>query len=457
MYYLLSFVIFVLSIGASLIFGKPMVWPMLLGYLMLVSAALGRGCRPLSILRASAVGVREAVSVVTILLLIGMLTAAWRMSGVIAFFVYYGVGMITPRLFLLIAFLLTCIISYALGTSVGVAGTAGVILMAIARSGGVNELLAAGTILSGVYFGDRCSPSASSANLVAALTKTDLYGNVTRMFRSAMLPAAISLIIYCALSFLNPITVAHSGYLSDISEDFNITLWALLPVAVMFVFPLLKIPVRYALAVSTLAASLIAWLVQNEAPSAVLQSFIYGYYPKNAVMGDIWNGGGLLSMAGIVSILLVSSTFSKIMGVSGMMKNLNEFVGRMMKRFGESATVILSSFFTSGVFCSQITSCMMTTALLKRQYAKRGQSREELALDLENSLVIIAPMVPWCLSCSVPLKLLDVGVGALRWEFYIFLIPVCYFIGKEIKSRRGRAMLWLVRRRLSRGLGVFGR
>ena len=118
---------------------------------------------------------------------------------------------------------------------------------------------------------------------------------------------------------------------------------------------------------------------------------------------------------------------------------------------------ILSSFFTSGVFCSQITSCMMTTALLKRQYAKRGQSREELALDLENSLVIIAPMVPWCLSCSVPLKLLDVGVGALRWEFYIFLIPVCYFIGKEIKSRRGRAMLWLVRRRLSRGLGVFGR
>ncbi|MCD8164467.1 MAG: hypothetical protein LUE09_13875 [Synergistaceae bacterium] len=78
----------------------------------------------------------------------------------------------------------------------------------------------------------------------------------------------------------------------------------------------------------------------------------------------------------------------------------------------------------------------MAATLLKKQYAKRGQPKEELALDLENSLVIIAPMVPWCLSCSVPLKLLGVGVEALRWEFYIFLIPICYFIGKEMHFRR---------------------
>lgn len=450
MYFLISFLAFAIAVAASLFFEKPMVWAMLLGYLLLAAGAIRRGTKPLLLAKASLLGVREALGVIEILLLIGMLTAAWRMSGVIAFFVYYGIGMITPRLFILIAFLLTCLISYALGTSVGVAGTAGVILMAIARSGGINEFVAAGAILSGVYFGDRSSPSASSANLVASLTKTDLYGNVSRMLKSAVVPTAICLVAYCALSFMNPIEAANSGYMNDIREDFNITWYALVPVMIMFIAPLLRIKVKYALAASTAAASLIAFFLQNIPVVEIARTLAFGYYPEKAVMGDIWNGGGLTSMLSIISILAVSSTYSKILGVSGLMRELNEFVGRMMKRFGQSATVLASSFLTSGIFCSQITSCIMTTNLLRREYKKRGESREDLALDLENSLVIIAPMVPWCLSCSVPLKLLDVGLGAMRWDFYIFLIPLCYFFSKELKSKRGRARVYLIKRRLLR-------
>ena len=152
MYFLLSFLLFVTSIAVCLVYSYQMVYAMILGYVLLAAAAMRRGSR-LTVLRASALGVKEALLVIEILLLIGLLTAEWRAGGVIAFFVYHGVGLITPKLFILIAFLLTCFISYALGTSIGVAGTAGVILMAIARSGGVNELLAAGAILSGVYFG----------------------------------------------------------------------------------------------------------------------------------------------------------------------------------------------------------------------------------------------------------------------------------------------------------------
>ena len=80
------------------------------------------------------------------------------------------------------------LLSYALGTSFGVASTAGVVLMALARSGGVSEAVTAGVILSGIYFGDRGAPTSSCASLVAALTETDLYGNVRRMFQTAALP-----------------------------------------------------------------------------------------------------------------------------------------------------------------------------------------------------------------------------------------------------------------------------
>lgn len=67
--------------------------------------------------------------------------------------------------------------SYAIGTSFGIAGTVGVIFIALARSGGVDPVIAAGVIMSGVYFGDRCSPVSSSANMVAGITDTKIYDN----------------------------------------------------------------------------------------------------------------------------------------------------------------------------------------------------------------------------------------------------------------------------------------
>ena len=46
--------------------------------------------------------------------------------------------------------------------------------MVLARSGQVNIDVAAGAIIAGAYFGDRCSPMSSNANWVAALTQPQL-------------------------------------------------------------------------------------------------------------------------------------------------------------------------------------------------------------------------------------------------------------------------------------------
>lgn len=142
---------------------------------------------------------RKMCTLIVIYALIGTVTALWRGSGTIAFFIYYGLQLIRPQLFLLVAFLLTAVLAYALGSSFGVAGTAGVILMAMARSGGVNEAVAAGVLLSAIYFGDRGAPTSSCASLVAALTKTELYRNVRQMHRTAALPYALTLAFYILL------------------------------------------------------------------------------------------------------------------------------------------------------------------------------------------------------------------------------------------------------------------
>ena len=75
----------------------------------------------------------------------------------------------------------------------------------------------AGAVLSGAYFGDRCSPMSSCASLVAAVTKTDLYGNVREMLRTAALPTVLSVGIYAALSVRHPIASVDPAVLAALS------------------------------------------------------------------------------------------------------------------------------------------------------------------------------------------------------------------------------------------------
>lgn len=90
-------------------------------------------------------------------------------------------GSIIFKYSMILALLIGLGIFLYLGTSFGVAGTVGVIFMALARSGGVNPVVTAGVLMSGTYFGDRTSPVSSSANLVAGITGTKVYDNVKMM------------------------------------------------------------------------------------------------------------------------------------------------------------------------------------------------------------------------------------------------------------------------------------
>ena len=182
------FLLFLAAMLSCLIRGFSLAWALLFALSLFFVLGLKRGYSAGVLAKMAWSKMPKSMIVLRILFFIGLLTGLWRSCGTIAFFIYYGIRIITPQLFLLVAFLLTVIVSYALGTSFGVAGTVGVVLMTLARSGGVSEIVTAGVILSGIYFGDRGAPTSSCASLVAALTETDLYGNVRRMFKTEALP-----------------------------------------------------------------------------------------------------------------------------------------------------------------------------------------------------------------------------------------------------------------------------
>ena len=139
---LLCFAVFLAAVITCLCLNWTLLLAVWVGIAAFFLLGLRRGQAPRKMASDAWAQGRKMCVVIVIYLLIGAITALWRSSGTIAFFIYYGLQIIQPKLFLLVSFLLTSFISYALGTSFGVIGTVGVILMALARSGGVSAAAA---------------------------------------------------------------------------------------------------------------------------------------------------------------------------------------------------------------------------------------------------------------------------------------------------------------------------
>ena len=88
--------------------------------------------------------------------------------------------------------------------------------------------------------------------------------------------------------------------------------------------------------------------------------------------------------------------------------------------------MVLMSFFTVGVFCNQTIASIMCCDLMKNVYIDNDGSKEELALDIENSAILISSLVPWSIACIVPLSFLGVGFQAIPYSIYLYIVPISY-------------------------------
>lgn len=429
---IIAFVIFIAAMLASLIWNGPMVAPLLVGFLCFFAVGIHRGFAPKELGKMAWAGGKDSLVVVKVLVLIGLITALWRSAGTITFFVYYGIRIITPSLFIVITFLLACLLSYALGTSFGVAGTVGVIFMALARSGDVNEIITAGAVLSGVFFGDRGSPVSSSALLVAAVTRTNIFDNVKAMMKTVLLPLLLSIAIYTVLSLQNPIGSVNEDILRALENDFAISLWLVIPAILMLILPLFRINVMICMTASIIAGFLITVLVQGTPIIETLKLSIAGYSVKSESLGTILSGGGVLSMVEVCAIVFISCSFSGIFSGANLLRTIQDALEKSMDKLGKFGAMLLVSVGTTAVFCNQTIASIMCSDLMGKPYKSRDGDAFELAVDIENSVIIISPLIPWCIASTVPLGMLGVGMGALPYAVLLYLVPLCYIFTKRI-------------------------
>jgi NhaC family Na+:H+ antiporter len=434
---LVAFIIFAVSMTGCLVMGWSMAIALFIGLVCFVIIGLRREYPFKDIMKMVYIGGKSSFVVLEILILIGFLTALWRASGTISFFVYYGILIITPHMFIVVTFLITLILSFALGTSFGIAGTAGVMLMVLARSGGVDQIVTAGAIMSGAYFGDRCSPASSSASLVAAVSGTYLYANVKMMLKTGVIPTMITLVIYVILSFQNPIQVVDQNILSGLNRSFDMSWPVIIPAFAMLVLPLFKVKVRYAMITSIFSAFIITLVVQGMDLLEILKTCILGYNAESYLLGEILSGGGLTSMIEVIIIVLISCTYSGVFEGTGMLDNIQDRLGNIAVKIGLFPAQVVVSFLTAGVFCNQTVATILNAQILGNVYKSKGASREELAVDMENSVITIAGIIPWSIACTVPLGILGEGPEAIPYGILLYMIPLCYIFTKKIWYKKG--------------------
>ena len=248
--------IFCLCLIVCVALGVYILYPMLAGVLIFSAYALIKGFKIKQVFGMILSGIKTAKNVLIALVIVGMMTALWRSSGTIPAIVSYASTLIHPDIFILAAFLLNCLVGFLMGTSLGTSATMGVICVTVGKTMGIDPVIVGGAVLSGAYFGDRCSPVSTSALLVSTLTKTNLYDNIKTMFKTAAVPFAVTCVMYLALGFGVAKTGAEQSIDGLFSKDFVIHLVVLIPAALIILLALFRVDVKISMGVSTLSAFL---------------------------------------------------------------------------------------------------------------------------------------------------------------------------------------------------------
>ena len=434
---ILGFGLFLSSVVVCMVRGMSLGWALLVGFVCFYIVGLHRGFSAGALGKMAMQGGKTAFVVLRILILIGVLTGLWRAGGTIAYFVAMGLRLITPHSFVLIAFLLPAVLCLAFGSSFGVSGTAGVILMTIARSGGADLAVAAGAALSGAYFGERLSPASSAAALVAAVSNAEQRRFQRQMWKDTLLPLGLTLAAYGVLSWLRPIQRVDPVILQALEEGFNLNWLTVLPAIALLVLPWFKVKAIHAIAISCLLSAVSAVVAQGMSLGGVARVCLLGYQEQHEVLASILSGGGLISMAGSVCIVFLSCAYAGIFNGTGILDPLKEKAGVLAGRIGRIPAQCVVGLFTGGLFCNQTVAIVMNQQIMERYYNEHGLSGMDMARDVGNTVLNLVGMIPWAIACSVPLANMGGSFAAIPFGVFLYLVPLCaWFAQKRNQAKK---------------------
>ncbi|MCR5463731.1 MAG: sodium:proton antiporter [Bacteroidales bacterium] len=383
----------------------------------------------------------DVTTAIVILFLIGGISGTWTMSGIVPTFIYYGVKIISPKIFLVTACVICALVSLMIGSSWTTIATIGVALLGIGKAEGFSDGVIAGAIISGAYFGDKISPLSDTTVMASSLNKVPLFQHIRYMFFTTVPSITITLIIFLILGLTHSSSDAAtiSTYTDTLAARFRITPW-------LFIIPVLtgvmiarKMPAIMVLALSILLAVVAALVFQpsiiHEIGSMAAEGarwkvmftgVVQTIYDSvsldtgNPEVNQLVSTRGMAGMLNTVYLIICAMCFGAAMKASGMLRNLASMIIPLTKRRTSLvASTVTTGTVLNGIVSDQYLSIILTSSIFKDVYEKDGYEGRLLSRAVEDSATVTSPLFPWS-SCGMTQATI-LSVPTLTY------LPFCFF------------------------------
>ena len=389
--------------------------------------------------------IMNAVEAILILMLIGMLVGTWIAAGTVPTLISCGLSIVSARAFLPTAMLICTVVASAIG-SWGTVGTMGLAFMGIGLPLGIPAPMIAGAVISGAYMGEVISPLSDATNLAAGVAGVDVFAIVRRIFPPALTAGAICLLLYviAGLRFGAAGAQTVAGGIAPvqalISSHFRICLPALLPLIVIVICIVGKLPAIPSMLAGALTGMVLAVLLQGESMPRILQYAYEGYTSRtgNEMMDTLLSAGGMHRMLEPISVILLAMAFGGIMQCSGQMEALvTPLLARVRTGTGMTLLTVLTCAGMNALLSDQYLSISMPGQMYMPESDRRKIPRAALGAVLLGGGAVTSPLIPWN-TCGIYCRT-TLGVSTAAYMPFMFLgmvLPVVTVLRSFLSGRR---------------------
>lgn len=378
-------------------------------------------------------GIQTAIMPILILSLIGILIAVWMISGTVPTILYYGMDYIKPHYFAVSALYITIIVSMFTGSSFTTVSTVGVALMGIALTTGITPTIAAGAIICGACFGDKMSPLSDTTNFAPAVAGISIFTHIRNMMFTTLPVLIITTIFFLFLPMPSKIDLSSINEIKLALQDgFHIHWLTLLSPIAVIVCSVKRVPILPTLIVGIVSGLLITATVQQQTSVDVWFSVMQSGYSSpitNETVASIVNRGGLQSMMGSVSLILIALSLGGLLQYCGV---IEAFFRKLIEPLKRKSSIVLmtgaSSIAVNGITGEQYLSILLPGQMFKDEYTRRGIPARTLSRTLEDCGTLVNPLIPWGVSGVFFAATLGVPViEYVPYATFLWLSPLITF------------------------------
>lgn len=378
--------------------------PLLIAFVVLMVYGRLRGFTWDTIIGGMRTGLRAGVDPLVIFLTIGVLIATWIFSGTIPTVMFWGFKIISIQFFLPTVFLVCTLVGIACGSSFTSVSTMGIAFIGIGTTLHFSPGLTAGAIVSGAFCGSNISPLSGTTNLAASTGEIDIYTHIKSLLWTD-LPAWFISLIFFTLMGLHPKPASlHTinVMLDQLQNNFWISPWTMLPVILLIILAIFKVPAIPSLGLGALSAVILGWIHNpnisiNSITELIMNGFVAHTPNKNINL--------LLSKGGISSMLTSLALIIFALALGGLLIKFN-IIGVIITKIEESVKGIVGLTISAALTCIGVNllvgehylAIILPGESFKEAFDHHNLPRTALTRVLNDAGAAINAVVPWSVS-----------------------------------------------------------